>query len=475
MSIPPKKYRPIGLRRDRNLSDVPNANTSLNNLLNDLEGEGSFITEDLDVVRGLRTLEITANTLYDLSSISVLETPIDGGNPVVSEPLVTIKDRIEFSKLTSGPVPAFNGGQGPYCRFVPTSRIREGNTSSTGSDIFYTYNIPENSEIPKEIYWELGGFNFADKIDFTFENQFGGLQWEGYFSPYIYDPYVNIYIKTTGLVIAEFDELDNGNYQQLICLYNKDRNVEPLLPVSATNVITFANSDLKYIAVNDYVNNSLSNRVLEINYSVGIDVDNIPYGTVSLSGNIDTGLGPIKFSKDLGQDETTNRFVLPSVEPGNYHKIRFSVWFPYQAEAQNYRKLIEFSYIGVELQCTHLYATKPPPTVNDSEEIRDFLNKAVSPYNTKIGNANPTGTKGTYYKGFNSSKPFLSSYVPKSSVAEIITTGDSETTRLSYKTGSNIITRVSGKVMSLVRVGNYIVQIMHQAQISQMICKSKDF
>ena len=59
--MPLKIYKRIGLRRDQNLADTSNPVSSLNNLLNGLSNitGGSFISQDLDVIRDLYTSGIT--------------------------------------------------------------------------------------------------------------------------------------------------------------------------------------------------------------------------------------------------------------------------------------------------------------------------------------------------------------------------------------------------------------------------------
>ena len=58
-----KLYKRIGLRRERNLSDLSNPISALNNIIGPLADitDATFINEDLDCIRGLSNTGISTN------------------------------------------------------------------------------------------------------------------------------------------------------------------------------------------------------------------------------------------------------------------------------------------------------------------------------------------------------------------------------------------------------------------------------
>lgn len=517
MTIPPKKYIPIGLRRDKNFSDVNDKIKSLNNLLNNLEGPGTFVSEDLDCIRGLYNEKVTANNLYDLAGISVLISPKDipirptvnatgniittspenaslvqvddviktlngvvtntsivtinkttgvitlsntyvsntsqdviftkaSNSPILAEPLITIKDRVDNVKLITGNIPSYQGGLGLEARFVPSTKVNVGNTSSNGSTIFNAYN--SSTDLPKEIYWERGVFKFSSKIDPTFPDVYGGIQWEGFFSPYIKDSLPSIGVRTTGLAMVEWDEFEDGNYTTLISWYAKDRTVTPTLNASGTT-ITIANTNTKYIGINDFIKNTdgtVSNiQVTSIDRTTG---------EITVSSNFTSSTGtPITFTKVLGDTETVGYAYFKPIEPGTMLKIRLSYWFPVLTNpteiASVKQKEIRFNYIGEEFYFAHLYKSKP--AAPGLYEIRTFLNNATLPYQPNIG-APKTTTNGDNYKNLNINGSYVSYYIPKTSFDDIKTAGPFTITT---KANDNVI--VSSGDMSNVQIGNYVV------------------
>ena len=86
-----RKYRSFGVRRENNLSDIDNKVQALNNLLNDLPGVEeesgiTFISEDLDAIRGLKDTDIGPDSFIQLALTAPRTTEIDEeGNVILSE------------------------------------------------------------------------------------------------------------------------------------------------------------------------------------------------------------------------------------------------------------------------------------------------------------------------------------------------------------------------------------------------------
>lgn len=437
MTKPPKKYTVIGLRRDKNFSDLNDKVEGLNNLLNNIDGTGTFLTEDLNCIRGLYNEKVTANNLYDLASVTIFTSPLSGSDPVIADPLITLKDRIDNARLISGIVPSYNGGEGLEARFVRSNKVRTGNSASTGANIF---DPDTTNDIPKEIFWERGHFRYASKIDPAFTDVFGGIQWEGYFSPYTKDPLPTVYIATTGCFIMEWDEFENGQYKTLINIYAKEREITPTVN-SSDNTITTSAAHAKFVAVNDIIKNS--------NPKVTVTAVDRNTNVITLSSTYtSTTSANVVFTRTIGDTQIESYGVFKPVEPGKMHKVRFTYWFPVITDPVEFglikSKEIRFAYIGTEFFFTYLYKNKPPVTPGPYE-VRQFLKDATTPYQPKIGD---TGS----YKNLNLAGSFISYYVPKPALSDIRTAGPYT---ISVSNNDNVIAS-SGEVTN-VKIGNFVV------------------
>lgn len=666
-----KKYITLGLRRDKNLSDVSNARTSLNNLLDNLvstEGE-SFISEDLDAIRGIKNTNINVDKISGVAGIAVVYSEIDNGlttfsvdsissnganqstitvntttahglftgntiavknaaipaangifsatvtsassftykltskvsqallvRPVslVSDgaapfstitvtmsavhnlttsdqisitgtafsstngtfpvtvsnsteftfvakgsieagldayldttvtsidtkvtdtvintfevtPLVTIKDRVQAAKTITGDPPGISGGDGPITRFIPSAFIKSGLQTSVGnpwSAIDGTYrawanayftsgNIPGNiiefgevrntkaeaqadittviynlqyrigsyqdvgevtydlttgvhtfdsdgifeftQDQVQEVFWDNGYFSFPAIMDKSFDDQYGGIQWEGYFSPQPFDASVSIAFNTTGLFMFEVDKNDDGNWETLKSWYAATRDLT-VTAGSGTNVITLAAGQNKFIGVGDIVG---SNPDVEL----PIVVNSISGNDVTLSDVYTLPVpGVLTVTKKLGQTYTYGSVTIPSVEIGDMTKIRMSLWFPNDG-SDIFAKAIEFSYIGTDLTFNYIYSVKPTAEPGPNE-IRTFLADALAPAQPLLG---------TYQnnKKFYLNNSFISLYSPVSGLASIKKIGPVSTV---FQASNRVITAASA--LTNVEVGNYIV------------------
>ena len=429
-----RKYFSFGNRRDKNLSDAGNSNTALNNLLDGLSGPGTFVTEDLDAIRGLQFQDITANNLSTLSNITVRVNDPENPElpPVAVQPLITIKDRVEKLNIVTGEIPAFRGGRGLTARFVESTDINAGNTNSSGANIFDI----NSGQIIENDYWEYGYFEHGKQLDPTFTDEYGGIQWTGYFSPNAFDINPRIFYETTGLLLIEYDLFESNNWIKLVDLYDETREVT-VSDNSAGTIVQISNNTITRVAINDKL--SINNDVI---------ITAVGTSSITLSDNLTVTNGStLTFEKTIGSDLSSGFFDLPTVEPGKLIKIRISYWFP-DNNLNVDQKLIAFGYFGSSVaEFPYFYSEKPG--VAGPDEIRTFLNDAISPYKNDFGN---TGVDGSNYKDVLINKSFVNVYNPKNSIANITTNNP---VNINYTNNYNIITSVSS--LSNVEVGNYII------------------
>lgn len=478
------KYLTIGLRRDKNFSDVQDNTASLNNLLNNLVSTEdttlSFVSEDLDAIRGLQNTNINSGKLSALADTTVnfskIQTVPETGNIIIVDQAVVprsrLKDRVENAYTITNKIPAFAGGQGLDCRFVESTEINVGNRNSTGfpgidsTAAGYTPNstgiFDFRDDQITEIFWTSGYFNFASTIDPTFKDSYGGLQWTGWFSPSLRDPDVNLYIWSTGLYIFEVDLREDDNWQTLASVYADERTVKSLATVTSVTTLLLEPGEGKYVAQGDFFGPYSEN-------GPNITILAMSGDSITLDTAVTVQAGQdIIITKILGKTTTVSTIPLPSVEIGNQLKIRVSVWWPDNGQEMP-EKTVDFDYIGSQLSYTNLYNEKPsdvaaptgpnqlfPSSVIGPLEIRTFLNNIVTPYQNTIGGSAAN-------KNFFVNNSALLNYSPVSGFSEVAYYGPVNVLLNDY----NNVIRFSTDIGNAV-IGNIIVPALSTSPISSL-------
>lgn len=308
---------------------------------------------------------------------------------------------------------------------------------TTGVHAFSSNGIFEfTTDQVQEVFWDNGFFSFPAIMDRSFDDQYGAVQWEGYFSPQPFDPAIDISFNTTGLFMFEVDRNDDGNWETLKSWYAASRDLVALSG-SGTNTITLAPGQVKYVGVGDIVGS-------DPDVELPVVVNSINGNDVILS-DVYTLSNPtvLTLTKKLGQTYTYGSVRLPSVEIGDMIKIRISLWFPNNNDNM-FAKVVDFSYIGSNLTFNYLYSVRPTKTPGPNE-IRTFLSNALAPSQPLVG---------TYEnnKKFYLNNSFLSTYSPISSLASVKKVGP---VSVSFLATNRVIT--SASTLTNVEVGNYIV------------------
>ena len=172
-----KSYRRIGIRRDNNFSDVSDPKKALNNLLDKLvDTGGTFISEDLDVIRGLFSSGLSAGEYRGFAGSTVKETTI-AGNTRAAIPAITYQNRLDKFKVNSGESPRLNGGDGLTANYFNQDQV----AFNTNPDVFV--GVSTGPAIPSDTFWEAGSFKYSRKINLQSINAAGGVQWDGSFIP----------------------------------------------------------------------------------------------------------------------------------------------------------------------------------------------------------------------------------------------------------------------------------------------------
>lgn len=440
------KYVTIGLRQDRNFSDISDPTVALNNLLNNLVNDGDstefFISDDLDAIRGIKNTLANREKLSLLAGQSIkysiqVTDPVSGSLSVVETlayPRITLKDRIDNVRNITGLIPSYLGGTGLTARYIDSTDVNTGSKTSSGSTIFNFNDDPVTGQ-KKELFWLTGDFKFGSVLDITSPDQYGGIQWTGYFSQMKSNSPVSITIKTTGLLIFEYDVNDTGNWVTSINIYNDSRTLNVAVPSNST-IVTLQAGETIFVGEGDIVETDDSTLITVVE----VDHDN---NTITLSEAYSVTTS-INVRKILGETQTVSKINLPFVEYGKQIKIRISYWYPNNNQSLN-EKSINFEYLGGLLFFYHMYPEKPNPVPGEFE-IRNFLLNAVTPYQTNVGES--LGNKKLTING-----SFISVYSPPSSLSQIKKAGP---VNVSFSNGNNLVSVASNVT---IENGDYIVPV----------------
>ena len=438
-----KKYASLGLRRDKNFSDLVNPTVALNNLLNSIEtiAGQNFVSEDLDAFRGQKNTGITKVKLAELAN-TTSKVSVASGNTVQEievNPLIRIKDKVENVRIVTGSVPALQGGQGLLARFIAGNQINVGSRSSTGATIFTVDDFQ-----PREVFWNRGYFNFETTIHPTFDSQAGGIQWTGYFCPNLYDDAPEIRYETTGLFIIEYDPLDNGNWVVLKNIFAATRTVTVNLAAVNTTTVELINGDTRFVAVDDTL-------VITPEPSEPITITAITGNVITLSSAITVTLGQVlTFTKIIGDTNTSGGNLFDPVDIGQYIKLKLSVWWPTQ-EASYVSREIWFRQKENESELSYplLYADLPPTP--SPTEIRTILTQVVTPFQPNVGTS---GSNRGIYAG----NSFKVLYSPKSSLGQVTVVSNASVT---FNPVTTVLRSTSN--LNTAPIGSYIVPTVARA------------
>lgn len=319
------KYRKFGLRRDKNLSDIPDKNAALTNLLEGLStSENGFLPDDIFVINGLNNSDVVNEDLRQLDGLLRKYSPVAGGSAENLEPLVRVQDNIENFRSELGTPPYILGGDGLKTYFIPSSQLAAGpftNTTS-GSDIYTGTTESDGSPtvtggiVGPEFFWNTGAFDFGTKIYDTFDDDYGAIQWIGYASTLI-----SLTFKSQGLLIVEQDFLDVGNWEIVKSVYGYDRTIQVLSAVydGTTSTTIGVGDDIKHVVINDLVDNQFP--VTAINYDTQ---------EVVVSGNA-SGIGSsntFSYSVSSGNVYDTGFFDISEVSLFDKLKTRITIIYP---------------------------------------------------------------------------------------------------------------------------------------------------
>ena len=460
--MPLKIYKRIGLRRDQNLADTSNPVIALNNLLDDLSNisGGSFISEDLDVIRDLYVSGITSSEYQQIANNTVQETDANG-NLSNASPLITFKNRLDiFSEFTNSTT---KGGDGLTANYYANDDVDE-----TTNDIF------TGTPFKTDTFWEDGEFQYSGKLDPVAIDGDGGILWEGFFSPTETGLH-RFRIRTSNCYTFEFEREAHhtngtGNkYEELKrCNLTKD--------VSGSNsngagdsIVLAAASDTVNVSVGMSASTSGTNRITDtalvrsVNTATGAIFFEDDSNTNPVTGNF-SGSNNVTFFKSMGQSTTDVidvPYVLNKLEK---YCIRIRYFIPNSvspstsANNPEFEKEIFFNFSGPldndsrDLRYTFLYATDYDFSDESKGFFENFMDNSINFGGTTFIRAlGGSASKDDYVK-IKTSKKIDIKYEPKTSLSAITRS----TISLELTNGSRVLTLPANTSTSGIEIGNIV-------------------
>ena len=219
-----KIYKRIGIRRDRNFSDLSNPTAGLENLLDTLVDDSAFkfLSTDLAAIKNIFARGLSNDNYLNIAGSAVkFTTP--NGTTASFNPRITYQNRLDKVQIFSG-IPRLAGGDGLTAKYYQNDQI----TFDEHSD--FQYNVDPNTtsanvfkdetsegKIEDDKFWEAGNFEYTGNVHPQSAKVNTGVKWEGYFIPTITGK-VNFNTSSTGYFTVDFQQVgyEENNNSQII-------------------------------------------------------------------------------------------------------------------------------------------------------------------------------------------------------------------------------------------------------------------
>ena len=435
-----KIYKRIGIRRDRNLSDLTNTRESLNNLLDALvdDANSTFISEDLDVIRNIFAYGLDPAD-YSIFAGSAVKVTNSSGIEEFFSPKITYQNRIDRFRIFSGE-PRIFGGDGLTARYFNPSQISQ-----------YSQNVFSGEPFKEDQFWEQGNFSYTGKIVPESVDSNGGVLWEGFFIPTQTGSHT-FRITSTGCFTFDFQQ---EGYTVGVNTYSEISRVGiastfAASGTSGTNQITLSTaSNTKFVGIGQSVSAAFirsDSEVTDFNRSTGVITLESPSGNAVTS----TSSGNVTFYRNFGQEATISYSTHVLNEYDRY-RIRFRYFVPENINATNEVRSIDIGHQpptggGADnLRYNYLYSLN----YNFSDSVKGDFNRFLDTSILSGGGTLGGTSSGTDYVTVRSTKKVDINYEPKTSVAAI--------TRLTINgTISNSSNVLALSDTTNLEIGNYV-------------------
>ena len=212
-----KIYKRIGIRRDRNFSDLSSQTEGLENLLDSLvvDTGDSFLATDLNAIQNLFARGMSNSNYLNIAGSSVKFTTPGVTDPPLTvsyDPRITYQNRLDKIEVFTG-TPRLSGGNGLTAKYFQNDQINFDEHSdfkynvdpnTTNADVFS--GITTEGIIPDDNFWEEGDFEYDGNVHPQSSKVNTGVKWEGYYISRITGT-TRFDISSTGYFTMDFQQV----------------------------------------------------------------------------------------------------------------------------------------------------------------------------------------------------------------------------------------------------------------------------
>tara|TARA_B100001989_G_scaffold135994_1_gene96308 strand:+ start:619 stop:3090 length:2472 start_codon:yes stop_codon:yes gene_type:complete len=372
-----KIYKRVGIRRDRNFSDLSSASASLENLLDRLINDtgNTFLATDLDAIKNIFSEGLTNEDYLKIAGSSAKYTTPDG-NQLSFDPRITYQNRLDKIQIFSG-IPRLNGGNGLTASYFQNDQIlfdehanfeyniADVNTSGVfGGEVFG--GSTSDGELPDDNFWEDGDFGYTAKVHPQSAKTNSGVKWEGYFIPRVTGK-VTFEIHCTGYYTADFNKVgyeeDNDKNQtsaskalvgdgQVYDEYARvgvSTSIPNISGVSGTNTITVDSTQTEKmntigIGMTAVLPSKIAtgSKIFSFDQTSGAITLVPPSGTTNAVTDTISNQS-VTFTRSLG-DEIISRFETPALIAFQKYRIRLRYFHHKNFESKDIIRSFDIDY-----------------------------------------------------------------------------------------------------------------------------------
>lgn len=494
-----KIYKRVGIRRDRNFSDLSSASTSLENLLDKLidDTENTFLATDLDAIKNIFAEGLTNEDYLKIAGSSAKYTT-PNGTELSFDPRITYQNRLDKIQIFSG-IPRLSGGNGLTANYFQNDQIlfdehanfeyninNVNDSGVSGGEVFG--GSTSEGELPSDNFWEDGDFAYTAKIHPQSAKTNSGVKWEGYFIPRITGR-VTFEIHCTGYYTAEFNKVgyeeDNNKNQtsaskalvgdgQVYDEYARvgiSTSIPNISGTSGTNTITVDSAQrekMNTIAMDMTVvlNGKIATGTIVQTYNSedGVITLTPPAGTTNaVTSTISSE--SVTFTRSLG-DHVMSRFTTPALIAFQKYRIRLRYFHHKNFESKDVIREFDIDYQlrdmsnDDDLRFNVLYSLDYNFSNNVKGDFNRYLDNSVRFGGTNLVGIGNSLNSSEYVKVKSTSKLDVT-YEPKQELGNgsNLSTGIVRNQKnYNITSGSSIIFVATGTDLTTgIEIGNYVI------------------
>jgi len=402
-----KTFSRAGLERLRNLSDVPNAEQAVTNILSGMKADSAmpFTRSNLDPLVGLSVNGFPDQGLNKMAGAAPTQTVF---NPVtntslttVVTPVITISNTLQDVEQVQGGQPDLGGGLGPRARYYNLDQI-----DILQPSVVFTGNpqAQEQLDVQGINPWGRGDLAWGGPLHPTLDGLLGGVMYEGYLNT-TWTDVSRIRVRSNGYFILEVDQLGTGTLNVLRQFRELNRMITVTSGTSGTNNVIVDAASLTQVFVGDQFTTAAQSipagaQVTDVNMETGTVTLN-----VLLTGTITAPVSEVYTVTRSTPIDVDGISLLLQVVPLSPAPFRFQVWWS-DPESALVQKQSSIDIRGGSF--TYKYLFPPDFNFEPASDLKQKYLSGVKLYGGSVGLPDSAAT----YENLKTIKPITISYVP---------------------------------------------------------------